>query len=159
MPLALRINHRFPRGRGGQAGVRARGAQGPGTRIDGDFTTIGALQLKVRAQARRIEDLESGAAYAAEVARRKALQRDYESQVGSLRREVADLGRLNDKMIRGWWETCEYVRREGEEAAAGAMRAARAQEGRALRAERRRDELAAQVTALNGRVRELEDKQ
>ena len=48
------------------------------------------------------------------------------------------------------------VRREGEEAAASAMRTARAQEERALRAERRRDELAAEVTALGGRVRELE---
>ena len=125
-------------------------------RIDGDFTTISALQLKVRAQARRIEELESGGAYAREVAGRKALQRDYESQVRSLRREVADLGRLNAKMIRGWWETCEHVRREGEEAASSAMRTARAQEGRALRAERARDALADEVTALNGRVRELE---
>lgn len=125
-------------------------------RIDGDFTTISALQLKVRAQARRIEELESGGAYAAEVARRKSLQRDYESQVGSLRREVADLGRLNAKMVRGWWETCELVRREGEEAVAHAVATARAQEERALRAERDRDGLAAEVTALNRRVRELE---
>ena len=124
-------------------------------RIGDDFATISALQLKVRAQARRIEELESGGAYAREVARRKSLQRDYESQVRSLRREVADLGRPDSKMIRGWWETCEMVRREGEEAAASAMRTARAQEERALRAERRRDELAVEVTALGGRVREF----
>ena len=30
-------------------------------RVDGGFTTISALQLKARAQARRIEELESGA--------------------------------------------------------------------------------------------------
>ena len=124
--------------------------------IGGDFTTVSALRLRVRAQERRISDLESGAAYAAEVARRKALQRDYEARVRALRREVAGLGRLNAKMVRGWWETCEYVRREGEEAVASAMRSARAQEERALMAERRADELAGEVTALRGRIRELE---
>lgn len=124
--------------------------------VGGDFTTISALRLKVRAQAGRIEELESGGAHAKEVARRKSLQREYESQVRALRREVAGLGRLNAKMIRGWWETCELVRREGEEAAANAMRTARAQEERALRAERARDELAGEVAALKGRVRELE---
>lgn len=127
-------------------------------RIGGDFTNVSALQLKVRAQAGRIEELESGAAFAAEAELRKSLQREYESQVRHLKREVADLGRLNAKMIRGWWDTCEHVRREGEEAVASAMRTAKAQEGRALRAERRRDELAAEVTELNGRVRQLEDE-
>lgn len=124
--------------------------------IGADFTTVSALQLKVRAQGRRIEELESGGAFAKERALRLRMQREYESRVRSLRREAADLGRLNSKMCRGWWETCEMVRREGEEAVANAMRTARAQEERALRAERRRDELAGEVTALNGRMRELE---
>lgn len=125
-------------------------------RIGGDFTTISALQLKVRAQRRRIEDLESGGAYAAEVARRRALQREYEARVRSLKREVAGLGRLNSKMCKGWWETCEMVRREGEEAAANAMRAARAQEERALRAERRACELLDAAARDRRRIAELE---
>ena len=86
-------------------------------RIGDDFATISALQLKVRAQARRIEELESGGAYAREVARRKSLQRDYESQVRSLRREVADLGRPDSKMIRGWWD----VERQIAERARGTL--------------------------------------
>jgi len=124
--------------------------------VGSDFATVSALQLKVRSQARRIEELESGGAYAEEAARRKSLQRDYESQVRHLRREVADLGRLNAKMARGWWETCEMVRREGEEAVANAMRTARAQEERALRAERRVDELMGAATAERRRAAELE---
>ena len=60
-------------------------------RIGDDFAAVSALQLKVRAQARRIEELESGAAYAAEVARRESLQREYEARVRSLRREAAEL--------------------------------------------------------------------
>lgn len=125
-------------------------------RIGSDFATVSALQLKVRAQARRISELESGGAYAEERELRLRLQREYESRVRSLGREVADLGRLNSKLCRGWWETCEMVRREGEEAVANAMRTARAQEERALRAERRRDELAGEVTELSGRIRGLE---
>ena len=125
-------------------------------RIGSDFATVSALRLKVRAQARRISELESGGAYAEERELRLRLQREYESRVRSLGREVADLGRLNSKLCRGWWETCEMVRREGEEAVANAMRTARAQEERALRAERRRDELAGEVTELSGRIRGLE---
>jgi len=125
-------------------------------RIGDDFAAVSALQLKVRAQARRIEELESGAAYAAEVARRESLQREYEARVRSLRREAAELGRLNAKMIRGWWETCEMVRREGEEAVAHATRTARAQEERALRAERRVAELLDAAAADRRRIAELE---
>ena len=61
-------------------------------RIGSDFATVSALRLKVRAQARRISELESGGAYAEERELRLRLQREYESRVRSLRREVANVG-------------------------------------------------------------------
>ena len=125
-------------------------------RIGADFCQVSALQHEVRSQARRIEELESGGAYAREHGLRLRLQREYEARVRRLKGEVAGLERLNAKMARAWQQTCEMVQREGEEAAARERHAARAQEERALRAERQRDALADEAASLRGRIRELE---
>ncbi len=120
-----------------------------------DFENVSAMRLKIRALERRIGELESGAAYAREVETRKALQRDYESQVRSPERDYADLGRLNAQMIKGWWDACEHVRLEGEREAKRARAEARRQERRALDAERRVDELLGEASEMRGEIAAL----
>lgn len=114
------------------------------------------LALKVRAQAARIAELEGGAAIAAEVELRRRLQRGYEARVRSLERDLRERERENSRMIDAWFEVFEQVAAERDEAVANAMRAASAQEERALRAERRADELRDELLALGARMRGLE---
>ena len=137
--------------------------------IGRDFEQVSALQLIVRAQARRIADLEGGAAYAAEVERRKSLQREYEARIRRLERELEKSHGDYRRKLRGWFDVFEAARaeceRERDKAVAHAMRTAAALEERALRAERKRDELADALTQerrlsreRDARIEELEGR-
>ena len=128
--------------------------------IGRDFARAGELELKVRAQARRIAELESGGACAREAERHRKAERELAAKADRLEKELAKADRGWRRMVRTWFDVFERaeaeLRAERDKAVARAEGAAKAQEERALRAERRCDALADAAKALKARVRELE---
>ena len=124
--------------------------------IGPDFESVSALRLRNRALSRRVAELETGGAYAALKARMSSLQREYEAKVKGLKRELGAARRSNSKMAKCWFEVFEQVERERDEAVGHAMRSVARMKERALRAERRVDELMDAATADARRIRELE---
>ena len=124
--------------------------------IGPDFDNLSALRLRNRALSRRVRELESGGAYAELKARMSSLQRGYEAEVKRLKRELGSARRSNSKMAKCWFEVFEQVERERDEAVGHAMKSVARMEERALRAERRVDELMDAAAAGRRRIRELE---
>lgn len=124
--------------------------------IDADFENAFALRLRLRAAERRVRELESGGAYAELKARTSSLQRGYEAKVRKLERELGAARRSHSKMTKCWFEVFEQVERERDEAVGHAMRSASKMEERALRAERKVDELMDAATADARKMRDLE---
>lgn len=137
--------------------------------ITDDFCQVSALQLRVRGLERRVAELESGEAYARLEESRRKLMRDYEAQVKRLKKEVASRDRDYSRKLKEWFEVFEGAGREAEREHRRELRlarlAAKAQEERALRAERRVDalldaarELRARIAGLEAELEELRGK-
>lgn len=121
--------------------------------IGADFEDAFALRLKVRAQARRIDELEPGGACAEPRARMLSMRRGYEARAKGLQRELRAQERAAAKMRKSWFEVFEQVERERDEAVSHAMTSVSGMGERALRAERQRDALAGELTAERRRGR------
>ena len=125
-----------------------------------DFRQASALRLKVRGLERRVAELESGEAYAALEESRRRLIREYEAKVKALGREVAQRDRDYRRQLKEWFDTFEGAGKETEKEHRREMRlqrlATKAQEERALRAERAADALRDEVAGLRGVIRGLE---
>jgi len=124
--------------------------------ISPGFEDLFALRCRNRALRRRVEELESGGAYAELKEQLGACLRAHAAEVKRLKAEIGEGDRALKAMRREWFRTFEQVQREHEAELRRAGRAADAAAERALAAERRVDEL------LDGRredarlIRELE---
>lgn len=126
-----------------------------------DKTTqdIWSLQLKLRSLERQLEEMRSGKAYERLEESRKKLIREYEAKVKALRKELDERDKEYSRQLNEWFKIFadaeRGIRKECELEVRRAKREAKGQEDRALRAERRVDELLDRVRDMARQMREL----
>lgn len=130
--------------------------------ITDDFRTDTAMQYRIRHLERRVEELESGEAYARLLEESRSMRRGYERKIERLEKEAAQRDRHYRQYTKKWIEAQDAALREDESRHAGEVAALRrdmkSQEERALRAERVVDEQKDAIAALKARIADLEAK-
>jgi hypothetical protein len=126
---------------------------------DSATADVWSLQLKLRSLERQLEEMRSGKAYERLEESRKKLIREYEAKVKALRRELDARDRQYSRQLQEWFEIFadaeRGIRKECELEVRRAKREAKGQEDRALRAERRVDELLDRVRDMARQMRGL----
>ena len=124
--------------------------------IPPDFEDVFALRCRNRALRRRIEELESGGAYAKLDEQMGLLIKSHAAEVKRLKAEIASGDRTLRTMRKEWFRVFENVQKEHEAELRRAEREAAAATRRALAAERKADALLDERSERDARIRELE---
>ena len=127
--------------------------------IDSTFETVSALRLRVRSLKRQVDEFKSGEAYQRLDEEKRRLMRDYERKIKELKKEIDRRDKEYAHRLKEWFEIFEEaeaeLRRACEREVREAGRQTKGQEERALRAERRVDQLLDKVRELVAQVKEL----